>query len=173
MLRYVAVAALMATPAAAQVTYPPSVTAADLAALSAQIPVPADTVPPAEMPGGAAGAANTFRRGDAVNNRVTRTGVFTIGAGGVILCGGSTTCNWDMALPAGAASYPVFFTPIGATALPGVKCKVTSSSNTGFTGAQCVQSVASISLLGAAVEIAATTGTQVFILSLPSTQANR
>lgn len=51
--------------------------------------------------------------------------------------------------------------------------KVTSSTNTGFTGAQCVQSVAAISILGASVEVAASTGTQVFILSLPSTQANR
>lgn len=146
---------------------------ADLQALQSLIPVPADTPPPTEMPGGAAGSTMTFRRGDAANNRISRTGQFTVSAGGAILCGGSTTCNWSTPLPAGAASYPIFFTAIGATGAPGVKCKVTSTTNTGFTGAQCVQSVASISILGASVEVAATTGTQVFALSLPSTQANQ
>lgn len=58
-------------------------------------------------------------------------------------------------------------------AAPGVKCKVTSTTNTGFIGAQCVQSVLSVSVLGSAVEVVAGAGTQIFALSLPSTQANR
>lgn len=134
---------------------------------------PMAMIPPVETPGGSPGTGTACRLADAVNNRISRTGVFTVGAGGAILCGGSSTCTWSTALPAGAASYPVFFTAIGATAAPGVKCKVTSSTNTGFTGANCVQSVASVSILGASVEIAAATGTQVFVLSLPSTQANQ
>ena len=170
------VASLLIAPAAAaqQVSsLNPPATSADLQALQSLIPVPADVPPPTEMPGGSTGSSNTFRRGDSANNRISRTGQFTIGAGGAILCGGSTTCTWANPLPAGFASYPIFFTAIGTTAAPGVKCKVTSTSNTGFTGAQCVQSVASVSILGASVEVAAATGTQVFVLSLPSTQASQ
>lgn len=148
--------------------------AADAAAAAAAAAcTPMAAIPPVETPGGTTGSGNACRLANAAANRISRTGVFTVGAGGVILCSGSTTCAWDTALPTGAASYPVFFTAIGATAAPGVKCKVTSSTAAGFTGAQCVQSVASVSVLGATVEVAAASGTQVFILSLPSTQANR
>lgn len=161
------VTAVQAQASAAQA----AATAAAQTAAAACTPMAA--VPPVETPGGSAGTGNACRLANAANNRISRTGVFTVGAGGAILCSGSTTCSWDVPLPAGSASYPVFFTAIGATAAPGVKCKVTSSTNTGFTGAQCVQSVATVSLLGASVELAATTGTQVFILSLPATQANR
>ena len=40
-----------------------------IADIENKIPVPADTVPPTEMVGGAAGATNTFRRGDAAAPR--------------------------------------------------------------------------------------------------------
>jgi len=166
---------LLAPVAAAQQVSPlnPPATSADLQALQSLIPIPADTPPPTEMPGGTAGSTMTFRRGDSANNRISRSAQFTVGANGAILCGGSATCSWATPLPAGAASYPIFFTAIGATGAPGVKCKVTSTTNTGFTGAVCVQSVASISILGASVEVVAASGTQIFALSLPATQASQ
>jgi len=191
---FASLVALFAAPAAAQTTYPPvvvvpssvqqtidaAVAKADAAAAAAAAACqPMAVVPPTEVPGGTTGSGTNCRLVNAADNRISRTGIFTVSAGGAILCGGSTTCAWlDSAgnpapLPAGAASYPMFFTAIGATGAPGVKCKVTSTTNTGFTGATCVQSVASISILGAAVEVAAATGTQVFALSLPATQANR
>lgn len=195
-MRYIlaSLAALFAAPAAAQTSYPPvvivpssvqqTIDAAAAKADAAQIAAdaackPMAAIPPVEVPGGSAGSGTNCRLVNAADNRISRTGVFTISAGGAILCGGSTTCAWldaggnPMPLPAGAASYPMFFTAIGATGSPGVKCKVTTTTNTGFTGATCVQSVASVTLLGAAVEVAAATGTQVFALSLPATQANR
>lgn len=42
-------------------------------AAQAAIPIPASTIPGMEMVGGAAGSANTFRRGDAVQPRISRT----------------------------------------------------------------------------------------------------
>lgn len=146
--------------------------AADAMAAAQSACQPTATIPPTEVPGGTTGSGTACRLANSANNRISRTGVFTI-TNGQILCGGSTTCTWATALPTGAASYPIFFTAIGSTAAPGVKCKVTSTSNTGFIGAQCVQSVASVSVLGANIEIAAATGTQVFVLSLPSTQASQ
>ena len=140
---------------------------------------PAAIIPPVEVPGGTPGSGTNCRLANAADNRITRTGLFTVGASGAILCGGSTTCAWldgagnPMPLPAGAASYPMFFTGIGAAGGATVRCKVASTTNAAFTGATCTQAVATVSILGAAVEIVAPTGTQVFALSLPSTQANR
>jgi hypothetical protein len=89
--------ALVASPVGAQVvTAPPTGTSAvDTAAraaaaeaksaadaAAAAIPVPASTVPGMETIGGAAGSANTFRRGDAVQPRISRTVSGTTGANG-------------------------------------------------------------------------------------------
>lgn len=145
-------------------------TAAAAAAAACQ---PMAMVPPPEVPGGTTGSGQNCRLVNGANNRISRTGQFTISAGGAVLCAGSATCNWSDPLPSGFASYPIFFTAIGVTGSAGVKCKVTSTSSLGFVGATCVQSVASVSILGAAVEIAASTGTKIFALSLPATQANQ
>lgn len=135
--------------------------------------VPMAVVPPVEVPGGTTGTGQTCRLANAADNRISRTGVFSYNSAGAVLCGGSTTCNWTNALPTGAASYPVFITPIGASASPSIRCKVTSSTNTGFTGMTCTQASASI-IIGGIVEI--TTGLtpgQIFALLLPSTQASQ
>lgn len=188
---------LLPSIALAQIIYPPSavdtstlatkseVAAADGKATTAQqaaaaaqskadaacIPMP--TVPPVEVPGGTAGSGQNCRLINAADNRISRTGQFTYNAAGAILCGGSTTCTWSTPLPTGAASYPVFFTPIGASATPSVKCKVASSTNTGFTGANCAAANVGIVLGGSADVTVGLTPGQVFILSLPSTQANQ
>lgn len=182
-MRLLAFLALIAAPAHAQLVSPlaPAAGAVDATARSTAASAlsaaqaacqPMAQVPPIETPGGTTGSGQNCRLVNAADNRISRTGVFTVTAG-AILCGGSTTCNWSAALPTGAASYPIFFTAIGATGTPAIKCKVASTSNTGFVGATCVQSVANVNILGAAVEVAAATGTQVFALSLPATQATQ
>ncbi len=176
--------ALIASPAAAQLTVSPlsapasavDTTARTLAQAAADKAdaacKPMAAVPPTEIPGGTTGSGTDCRLANAANNRISRTGVFTV-TNGQVLCGGSTTCTWATPLPAGAASYPIFFTAVGATGAPSVRCKVASTTNTGFTGANCTQAVAAVSVLGASVEIAAATGTQIFALSLPATQASQ
>jgi len=52
------------------------------AAAQAAIPVPATTIPTMEAIGGAAGSTNTFRRGDAVQPRISRTVSGTTGSNG-------------------------------------------------------------------------------------------
>jgi len=165
--RLVILAALAcAIPANAQTisSLSPPVTADQLAAIEAKIPVPADSVPPMEMVGGTAGAAATYRRGDAINNRITRSGVFTV-SGATGLIGGT----WSTPLPATAASYPMFFTGIGAAGSMPIDCLVISSTNTAFQ-AQCRQGVLTLSLLSSPISILAPSGTQVYALALPSTQ---
>lgn len=144
---------------------------AQTAASSACQPMAA--VPPVEVPGGTTGSGTACRLVNSADNRISRTGVFNYNASGQVLCGGSTTCTWSTALPSGAASYPVFVTAIGSAASPSIRCKVTSSTNTGFTGMVCTQASASI-IIGGLVEITTglTPGT-VFVLSLPSTQASQ
>ncbi|MFK4871661.1 hypothetical protein [Novosphingobium sp. ZW T3_23] len=56
--------------------------AAAAAAAQAAIPVPASSVPGMEMVGGAAGSTNTYRRGDAVQPRISRTVTGTTGSAG-------------------------------------------------------------------------------------------
>jgi len=161
--------AIVATPAMAQdsVSTLNPATPDSLAELRAMIPLPAGSAPPIEVPGGAPGATMTFQRGDAAGNRITRTGVFTV-AGGSGLIGGT----WAMPLPPGAASYPMFFTGIGTAGAMAIDCIVISSTNTGFS-AQCRQGVLTLSLLSAPISILAPTGTQVYALALPSTQASQ
>lgn len=188
---------MLASPAAAQLTYPPvamdastiatkaeveaasaAASAADTKATAAQTVAstacqPMAAVPPVEVPGGSAGSGQACRLVNAADNRISRTGQFSYTASGQVLCGGSPTCTWSSPLPAGAASYPVFVTAIGPAGAPSIRCKVASSTNTGFTGMTCTQATASI-VLGGLVEI--TTGLtpgQIFVLSLPSTQANQ
>jgi len=145
----------------------PGVTAEQLQSIEARIPQPADTTPPAEMVGGTAGAAPTFRRADAAAPRITRSGVFTVsGASGLI--GGT----WSMPLPAGASSYPMFFTGIGPAGSMAIDCLVISSTNTAFQ-AQCRQGVLTLSLLSAPISILAPSGTQVYALALPATQVSQ
>jgi hypothetical protein len=105
-----AVAVVLIAPAYAYgqvVTAPPSIptsvatktevqaaqTAADnaataAAAAQAAIPVPATTIPTMEAIGGAAGSTNTFRRGDAVQPRISRT------VSGVTLATGLGAVAW-------------------------------------------------------------------------------
>ncbi len=173
--------ALIASPAAAQVVSAPSTAIDDTARAAAALAqskadaacMPMSAVPPVEVPGGTTGSGQNCRLANAADNRISRTGVFSYNASGQVLCGGSSTCTWSVPLPAGSASYPVFVTAIGASGAPSIRCKVASSTNTGFTGMTCTQAAASI-VLGGIVELTAgLTPGQIFVLSLPSTQANQ
>lgn len=147
-------------------------TANAAAAVAAAACQPMQAVPPIEVVGGTTGTGQNCRLVNAADNRITRTGVFTTGANGMLTCGGTSTCTWDQPLPAGAASYPMFFTDIGVAGTMLTRCKVVTSTNAGFS-AQCRQEAATISLLGASVSILAPTGVKVYALALPSTQADR
>jgi len=99
-------------------------TKAQVAAIQAAVPVPADSVPPTEMVGGAAGSAPTFRRGDAANPRITRAGMVTTDASG----------GWSITWSAATAAIPVVLPiPVNATAQP-IICNVITRSTTGATG---------------------------------------
>jgi hypothetical protein len=158
--------AFVAVPVAAQDSVSPlnPATPEAIAALQAQIPSPADAIPSVEAPGGAAGATMTFRRGDAVAPRITRSGVFTVAGGSGLISG-----TWSSPLPAGAVSYPMFFTGIGPAGTMLVDCIVISSTNVAFS-AQCRQGVLNLGLLSAPLSVLAPAGTQVYALALPSTQ---
>lgn len=93
-----------------------------------------------------------------------------IGGGGG---SGPTTVVGNTASGTADSGAPVKIGGLVNTTTPSVRCKVTSSTNTGFTGMTCAQASGSI-VLGGLVEITTglTPGT-VFALSLPSTQANR
>lgn len=172
-------AAAMTTVAAAQQDAASARATANAAAATAAAACqPMAITPPTEVPGGTTGSGQNCRLVNAANNRISRTGLFTVGANGNIVCGGSTTCVWKDAagnaapLPAGAFSYPMFFTAVGTSSMPSIRCKVLTSTNTGFS-AQCTQAAATVAILGAAVELLATSGTQVFALALPATQASQ
>lgn len=144
-----ALVALTATPAVAQVvTYPPPVAAtpsqvqtaqskadqaaADAAAAKvlagqamAAVPVPATSMPPMENVNGSVGTAGVYRPWDAVQPRITRAGM------------ASTTTNtgdwaitWSKPLPTVPVVLPI---PINATPQP-VVCNVSTATVLGATG---------------------------------------
>lgn len=173
---FLAALAMLASPAVAQtVTYPTTVDSDARAAAASALATaqsacqPMAIVPPVEVPGGTTGSGSNCRLVNAANNRISRTGMFSYGTDGRVLCGGSTTCTWDTPLPAGAASYPLFYTPLGRAA----SCSVASTTNTGFTGMVCTQPNLSIALAGSSVLTIGLTPGQIFALSLPATQASQ
>lgn len=157
-------AGVTAQVAYAQTTYPPGATSADIAAMQAQIPVPASTVPPAETVGGAAGATMTFRRGDAVQPRITRAVV------GTTATGGNLTVTWD-ALSSVPIVIPVPFVASGALQAP-VCMPVSGTVTTTGATVRCftTQSV-TVSILGSVVApvTTAAAGVQVQVFAVPTT----
>lgn len=122
-----------ATTAAAQVAYPP----ADVSGIMAAIPTPATTIPTMETVGGVAGTSNTYRRGDAVQPRITRSVTCTTVAGG--------TCEVTWAtMQTVPLVYPIPAIPSGAT--QPVPCYPVSGTIT-TTGAT-IKCFASQSILG-------------------------
>jgi len=115
-----------------------------LDAVAAAIPAPASTVPGMEVVGGAAGSTMTFRRGDAVQPRITRTVTFTTTSGG------TASVTW-VAMPSVPLVFP--FANIASGATQGSLCYPVSGTIT-TTGAtiKCftTQSV-TVSILGAVV----------------------
>lgn len=192
-LAFIASLALIAAPATAQGVVSPlnppvsvdtaarnaaadaKATADAAAATAAAACQPMAIIPPVETPGGTTGSGQNCRLVNSANNRISRSAVFSYGSDGRVLCGGSTTCLWrdtagDLSpLPAGATSYPLLYTPISRAA----NCTVTSTTNTGFTGMVCTQPNLAIALAGSTVLTVGLTPGQVFILSLPATQASQ
>lgn len=162
------IALLAATPAAAQIAYPPGVTQPQLDAVAATIPTPASTVPPAETVSGAAGSGATFRRGDAVQPRITRATNCTLASGG--------TCSvtWEAALPIAPSIVTM---PVNPSAAQAIMCNTTATPTTTAAAIKCwiVQTTTlSLAIVTAGLSLAPATpapaGTVVQIIALPPTQ---
>lgn len=93
------------------------------AAAQAAIPQPASIAPPSETVAGAAGTAATYRRGDAVQPRITRSATITLDASG------AGTFDWTSQGALAAPVQPVI-TPIyaGASAPTCAATAVTATS---------------------------------------------
>jgi len=169
-------AALLATPAAAQVAYPPSDTAglaarvdqaaakADTAAARAAAAcMPGATLPPMETVGGSAGSGDTCRLANSVQPRISRT------VSGTTVTGGTGAVSW----PAMPSVPKLTVTPyVASTAAQAPMCFPVSGSVT-TTGAtiKCFTSQSvTVSILGAVVApiTTAAAGVTFDVLALPA-----
>lgn len=116
--------ALIPANAIAQVAYPPAVQQSDLAAVQAQIPTVASTVPPIEAVGGAPGSPGTYRPGNAVQPRITRATNCTLDSTG------SCTVTWATAL---TAAPQIIATPVNPSGSQAMICNTTATPT--LTGA--------------------------------------
>lgn len=167
LLSALAAGVLVQSGAFAQVTYPPADTAAisdQIATMQAAIPVPASSVPPAETVGGAPGATMTFRRGDAVQPRITRAVIGTTAAGGTV------AVTWD-ALPSVPIVVPIPFVASGAVQAPMCFPVAGSVTTTGATVKCFTSQSVTVSILGAVVApiTTAAAGVQVQVFAVPTT----
>jgi hypothetical protein len=171
--------ALAASPAAAQVSYPPlavdpatiasktdvqaaqdAASAAQIAALNACRPDP--SVPPMETVGGSAGSGAACRLANAVQPRITRVAV------GTTVTGGTVSVSWP-AMTAVPSVFPIPRVASGASQVP-ICASIAGSTTTTGTTVKCftTQSV-TVSLLGAVVApiTTAAAGVTVDILAIP------
>lgn len=159
---------LCAFPASAQVAYPPGVSPSDLATVQASIPTPATAVPGVEAVGGAAGSANTFRRGDAIQPRITRAANCTLDSGG------SCSITWASAL---AVAPTIVTTPVNPTATQAYMCNTTSTPTTTTVAIKCWSlqtTTLSLAIVTAGLNLVPATtapaGTVVQVIAIPPTQ---
>jgi hypothetical protein len=133
---------------------------------------PASSVPPIEQPVGTAGSAQTCRRSDAVQTRITRVTMTTSVAGGLV------SGSWSTPLPAAPA---VIFEAVNATAAQPIFCNLTATpTTTTFAGKCWIQNPPVVTLSGltnagtTGLTLPVTTtvpvGTQVFAFAIPTTQ---
>lgn len=141
----------------------------DLASLQAavstvqsQIPQPATSVPPSEMPGGSVGNPGVYRPADARQPRITRSRTVSLAADG------TATFDWTAQGPL-ATPGQVVVTPVYTGA--GVpKCWATAVTATSASVKCVVETVALLSIAGinvGSVTNAAPSGLQVGVIALP------
>lgn len=118
------------------------VTADDLAAMQALIPVPASITPPTETVAGATGTPGTYRPGNAVQPRITRSVPFTTDATGTAAVTWPTLPAVPLVFPepnvaSGAAQAPICAPVTGTVTTTGVtiKCWTTQSVTVSLLGA--------------------------------------
>jgi hypothetical protein len=134
------------------------------------VPTPASTVPPSETPGGAAGATMTFRRGDAVQPRITRAQVVTT----------DSSCNFSSTWTNPLASAPTISLAWVNAGSNGMKCELTSDPTTTSAAGRCkvdqpftitLAALTAAALTGLtvlpAVTSAACVGIKVHVIALP------
>jgi hypothetical protein len=141
---------------------PPAVDTSTFA-LKADMPVPAAIVPPTESPQGAVGTPGTYRPGNAVQPRITRSKTVTLDATG------AATFDWTaqgaLTMQVQAAVTPVFT----GTGVP--KCWVTAISSTSASIKCTLETVSLITVAGvgvASVTNGSAAGLQVGIIVLPT-----
>lgn len=134
----------------------------DMQALQSQIPQPASTIPPAEMPGGSVGSPGTYRPADARQPRITRSRTVTLAADG------TATFDWTAQGPL-ATPGQVVVTPVYTGA--GVpKCWATAVTATSASVKCVVETVSLLSIVGigvGSVTNSAPSGLQVGVIALP------
>lgn len=152
----------------AQTAYPPSVSQADLSAVQALIPTPAATIPNAEVVGGAAGTAGTYRPGNATQPRITRAANCTLDTNG------ACSITWATAL---SASPMIVITPVNTAAAQPMSCNTTALPTATAVSIKCwiVQNtLLSLAIVTAGINIVpavtAPSGTVVQITAIPPTQ---
>ena len=158
--------AAKATADAARIAAAASVQASDLAVLQAQIPRPADIIPPTEMIGGTVGTAGTYRPADAAQPRITRAGVVSTDASG----------GWSITWSSPLATVPtVLPVPINATTQP-IICNVATRSTTAAAGRCWLARTLPATLLTLTALVtydvfgAPVSGVSVQVIALPPTQ---
>ena len=131
-------------------------------------PVPADTVPPSETVAGAPGAQLTYRRGDAVQPRITRAANCTLDATG------SCSITWTTAL---SANPTIVTTPINPPASQAIMCNTTATPTTTAVAIKCwtIQTtLLSLAIVTTGLTLApaatAPAGTVVQVIAIPPTQ---
>lgn len=178
---------LLAAPAGAQLYIPPAldtsglVTPAQMASamaaavaskadastvssLAATIPTPAATVPSMETVGGAVGATMTFRRGDAIQPRITRATVLTTDAS----C--NFTATWTNVL---TATPTISLTWVNTTPAAGaIKCELTADPTTSGAAGRCLREQPSTTLAAVTVVgIAVAVGSQIVSVNQSATSS--
>lgn len=150
---------LVASPVAAQVVSQPNGVTPDM------VPKPGTATPRTEVPGGDNGASAPMLYAPALHQhpRISRSAKLLVGTNGTV------SVTWKDPLPAGYPSYPVYFTGIGTTTAMPPSCTVQTSTNTGFS-ATCRRPVVSLTLLSTPLLELLPQGSEIFALSLPSTE---
>lgn len=145
-------AILLAIPAFAQVSYPPSASRGDIEALAAQIPAPAQIAPPAEITGGTKGTMiGTYALANHSHPRITDSPSLATVSGGTFA---------GTFRPGLFASKPtVALTWVTTGTVTPVSCEMRSITSASFSG-RCT------TLLGL---VAAPAGIEVDVVALPNT----
>ena len=138
---------------------------AQINALQSAIPAPDNSAPPPELVGGAAGATSTYRRGDAVQPRITRSKTIVLAADG------TGTFDWVALGQAAMAQVPaVSLAPVYTAALGVPTCWPTAASVSAISVKCVVQTTTAVTIVGIGASLTTTApaaGLSVGVIAIP------